>query len=354
MKNNDKLPHCLALKFPKRLANNLRASATNVIVQPHQKILVYIKLIPRNDTIQDNQYYDEELNLLKFPIYVYVSEKTAANVPPIKIELFAALYQPLPLILTPIRKSEGGSNDDLLFTLILGDCTTRETLYGKIAITNESHVIQHYGFLNLPECLTIMPNYGFGAVKPMQTVIVTVLFSPRFEDIPEVELIPMKTCYNFNFTIVVDTIKNLGGIKEFRNYKSLVRLLKTMEYEIEIDDEPPVFHEIYRLHYILIKNQYELFKALVEPEEIEIEMPVAAEEETVKETVATNKSIESDPSKLTIRSSGKKSASQEGGSKQTLRSVRRHSNKSQQSVSSQSHYTSSSLEERDYYRYFGG
>lgn len=348
MKNNDKLPHCLALKFPKRLANNLRTSATNVIVQPHQKLLVYIKLIPRNDTIQDNQYYDEELNLLKFPVYVYVSEKTAAHVPPIKIELFAALYQPLPLILTPIRRSEGSSNDNLLFALILGDCTTRETLCGKIAITNESHVIQHYGFLNLPECLTIMPNYGFGAVKPMQTVILTILFSPRFEDIPEAQLIPMKTCYNYNFTIAVDTIKNLGGIKEFKSYKGLIRLLKTMECEIETDGELPVFHEIYRLHYILIKNQYEVFKALVEPEEIE--MPVAAEEEVAKENVAT-KSVESDPSKTTIRSSGKKSASQEG-SKQTLRSVRKQS-KSQQSVSSQSHYTSSSFEERDYYRYFG-
>lgn len=59
-----------------------------------------------------------------------------------------------------------------------------------------------------------MPNYGFGVVDPWQTVILTIIFSPKFEDIPETELIAMKMCYNVTFNLVVDTVKNLGGIKE--------------------------------------------------------------------------------------------------------------------------------------------
>lgn len=59
-----------------------------------------------------------------------------------------------------------------------------------------------------------MPNYGFGTVEPLQTVILAIMFSAQFEDIPEIELIPMKTCYNIHFNIVVDTIKNLGGIQQ--------------------------------------------------------------------------------------------------------------------------------------------
>lgn len=152
IKNNDKLPHCLSLKFPKRLAANLRASTTNVIVQSKDKVLIYLKLIPRSDILQqDNSYYDEDTNLLQFPVYIYVSEKSAVEVPPIKIVIFAAVFQPLPLNLVPVRKSRGSVSESITFLLIMGECTTREMVFGKIAITNESEVVQHFAFLNLPE-----------------------------------------------------------------------------------------------------------------------------------------------------------------------------------------------------------
>lgn len=51
-------------------------------------------------------------------------------------------------------------------------------------------------------------------MEPWQTVILSVLFSPTFEDIPQTELIAKKLCYNVCFQISVNTIKNLGGIKE--------------------------------------------------------------------------------------------------------------------------------------------
>lgn len=40
------------------------------------------------------------------------------------------------------------------------------------------------------------------------------MFSPKFEDILETELVAQNICYNVNFQIIVNTIKNLGGIKE--------------------------------------------------------------------------------------------------------------------------------------------
>lgn len=162
VKNNDKLPHCLIIKFPKYLSRNLRASATNIIVQPKSKTLVYLKLIPRINIIEeDNPYYNENMNLLRFPVFVSISEKHTQDVPPIKIFLFAIIYPPLPLSLKPIRRSRMSFTESVLFMLTMGNCTTRETICGKISITNESEIVQHYGFFNLPEVSLLFLRYIF-------------------------------------------------------------------------------------------------------------------------------------------------------------------------------------------------
>lgn len=125
--------------------------------------------------------------------------------------------------------------------------------------------------------------------------------------------------------------------QQFTNYKGLIQLLKKMEREIEFNSEPPVFQEIYRLHYILIKNQYEIYKALAGLDEGETEI----------EEVESPK-LEAGGSKTTLPFSDEKSTD---SSKQTIRSGRRQSLKSQQSAQSQR--MSLSLEEKDYYSYFG-
>lgn len=154
IKNNDKLPHSLLFRFPKCLSNNIRASPNSIILQAQQKTFIFLKLIPRKINIieEDNPYYDEDLNLLKFPVHIHVdTEKNSSIlVPHIKIMLFAALYQPLSLMLKPIRRSRT-SISETVSSFIIGECTTNETVYGKISITNDSDVVQHFGFLNLPQ-----------------------------------------------------------------------------------------------------------------------------------------------------------------------------------------------------------
>lgn len=126
------------------------------------------------------------------------------------------------------------------------------------------------------------------------------------------------------------------------NYKGLVQLLKKMEREIEYPNEPPILHEIYRFHYQLIKNQYEQFNALQEPEESE-----ASQQED-------NRNVEDVPAPVLkeIKSGETTIPSNEAKSIETSRHTIRSSRKSITST----HSTQISLslpEPKDLYRYFG-
>lgn len=104
-----------------------------------------------------------------------------------------------------------------------------------------------------------------------------------------------------------------------------------MEREIDDNIEPPILHEIYALQLVLIKNQYEQTKALQETE-----IPVQHEE--IKDTISVSKLEENE-----VHSNEKKPSV---SSRQTIIS-------SSRKPSIHSTPFSSSVEEKDYYRYFG-
>lgn len=107
-----------------------------------------------------------------------------------------------------------------------------------------------------------------------------------------------------------------------------------MEREVEDTFEPPIIREIYTLHYLLIKNQYELLKVLQQPS-LELQEPIEERIDTTPvddQTPHTKTDTPSGPS--TARSSTKKSEKSD-----------------QQSI--QFDLSDEIAEERDYYHYFG-
>nr|CAD7394782.1 unnamed protein product [Timema cristinae] len=84
------------------------------------------------------QYYDQELQMLKFPVLVHPLGPLYGDSPPLVLEVFALLTCPSAIVLTP------GSLD-------FGRVTTLETVTASIRLTNCSLAAQYYGFLRLPK-----------------------------------------------------------------------------------------------------------------------------------------------------------------------------------------------------------
>lgn len=89
--------------------------------------------------------------VLEFPIYLCVRSKNYLDTPPTKIVAFAVLTESLGVIIRPICKLNTTCNECNDLVMDLGECTTKETVIGKFGVSNESFVVQHFGFLDLPQ-----------------------------------------------------------------------------------------------------------------------------------------------------------------------------------------------------------
>nr|CAD7420857.1 unnamed protein product [Timema poppensis] len=116
------------------------------------------------------QYYDQKLQMLKFPVLVHPLGPLYGDSPPLVLEVFALLTCPSAIVLTP------GSLD-------FGRVTTLETVTASVRLTNRSLAAQYYGFLRLPKGVSVQPGHGFGYVLPQHTVPLVVLYSPCPMDI---------------------------------------------------------------------------------------------------------------------------------------------------------------------------
>lgn len=74
------------------------------------------------------------------------------------------------------------TSSDLTFTLDridFGSCTVHECVVIKLGITNQSLLPQKFGFVQLPPCVEVQPNDGFGQLLPRETLTVDVIFSAK-------------------------------------------------------------------------------------------------------------------------------------------------------------------------------
>lgn len=63
--------------------------------------------------------------------------------------------------------------------LDFGTCTLQECVVAPIMIVNKSALPQSFGFIHLPEEVSVQPNDGFGTLLPMESLNLDVIFTPR-------------------------------------------------------------------------------------------------------------------------------------------------------------------------------
>ena len=74
------------------------------------------------------------------------------------------------------------TSSDLTFTLDridFGSWTVHECVVVQLGVTNQSLLPQKFGFVQLPPCVEVQPNDGFGQLLPHETLTLDVIFSAK-------------------------------------------------------------------------------------------------------------------------------------------------------------------------------
>ena len=58
-----------------------------------------------------------------------------------------------------------------------GSCTIFESVCHTIRLANPTLLVQEFGFLDLPEYVTVRPGSGFGSILPSETIDIEIVFS---------------------------------------------------------------------------------------------------------------------------------------------------------------------------------
>lgn len=66
--------------------------------------------------------------------------------------------------------------------------------------------------------MTIVPDYGFGQILALQKKNLKILFNPQHEDSFSNELEGLEEKSMVEYELVVDTIKNMGGLRKVKRF----------------------------------------------------------------------------------------------------------------------------------------
>lgn len=100
-------------------------------------------------------YFNKETSILEFPIQVWVKCQQICDVPCLKLTTFAIVTDPSNIFLKHPCIFEGP--DVKPSNLVnLGQCSVYESVYTDIEVINNSHVLQHFYFPDLPEVCVIL------------------------------------------------------------------------------------------------------------------------------------------------------------------------------------------------------
>jgi len=154
---------------------------------------------PNPDSIPEKYHQDEEGKIVQFPIKVLVAGQTL----PAKFVIRARM-----------------TTSNLLFdppSMRFPPCLTSQEISIPLTITNESDLPQRFGFVNLPKCITVSPDEGFGTILPNDSVTCDVVYRPRSAVAHSMNL-TLKTSLNREFKILCSGL----GVEPLLNFSHTI------------------------------------------------------------------------------------------------------------------------------------
>jgi hypothetical protein len=104
------------------------------------------------------------------------------------------------------------------------ECTVLESLVTTISLTNKSCLPQDYGFIHLPQWLSVQPNDGFGTLLPYETLTLDVIFSPDLPQHYSCDKILLKTAIDKSYKL---SCKGIGVLPALDLSHSLISFAPT-------------------------------------------------------------------------------------------------------------------------------
>uniref|UniRef100_T1IV91 MSP domain-containing protein n=1 Tax=Strigamia maritima TaxID=126957 RepID=T1IV91_STRMM len=176
--NEGSKKHEISIEVPKELRNHIEMHPKTGIIKPMGEFITQLKLFPRNHLASDaGNYFDESTGVLEFSLSFYISEQPGA----VKTSIHAII-----------------SSTQLEFNpnfIDFGECYINESIQVDVTMHNVGILTQHFGFIDVANCISIEPNDGFGIILPKEEFKIKIIFKPD---------IPMK----YNSSLICKTFFN--------------------------------------------------------------------------------------------------------------------------------------------------
>ncbi|CAH1954457.1 unnamed protein product [Acanthoscelides obtectus] len=211
--NRSPSTHTLSIRFPSSVSSYISANVSSIYINGDSRRTIWVRFFPRKDIFErPPTCFDSENNILEFPIRIYIVSKNHFNAPPVQATVYAALLnehnltiEPMSEHLTVYRPNEAVLN--------LGECSLFETVSTEFMIKNETSLPQVYGFFNVPQCITILPNYGYGELQVGESRVLQLFFHPDENVAVAYQNGKQMIEYQKNIILKLDTINNLKQLK---------------------------------------------------------------------------------------------------------------------------------------------
>ncbi|XP_063677916.1 cilia- and flagella-associated protein 74-like [Bolinopsis microptera] len=144
----------LRIKFeiPTALRDHVDVLPQNGVVQANSSFSAQLKFIPLSSIFKGCKKFFSEGQLLKIPIRIRVADQTRC---------------------VPFTVSAHVTHTDISFSakeLDFGCCSIYESVKMRFSMTNHCLLPQLFGFVSVPDFVTIQPNDGFGTLLPGETL----------------------------------------------------------------------------------------------------------------------------------------------------------------------------------------
>ncbi|CAH1155492.1 unnamed protein product [Phaedon cochleariae] len=241
--NTSSTTQAIAIKFPSSLGDYIRSDVTNLYVPPRATRKIWLKLSPRKSLFSDSEtHFDKQTGILEFPIHVCTMSKNYALIPPVRAKIFAVLTEANGIAIS--AKTTEYQRGDIVD---LGECSIYETVVTDLVIENRTLSPQIYGFLDLPQSVTLSPNLGYGTLAPEETKILQLSYHPDINDLKKFFREEKFNNYLVKFDINLDTISNLGQFKQDFSTKKLRRSIDMILKELRTPQEDKLYQHIIKL-----------------------------------------------------------------------------------------------------------
>ncbi|XP_069672666.1 cilia- and flagella-associated protein 74-like [Periplaneta americana] len=192
-----KTPTAVSLSVPPALRKHVSVHPKTAFLQSNEEQRMSVRLAPSCSLGTDApEFYNVMTEVLEFPVLIHIKGAPYGDCAPLQLTVLAVVTPSHALSILPA-------------SIDFGTVTVLETVKCPLSLTNNSQAVHEFGFLNLPQGVSVQPGDGFGTILPRETIPLHLLYSPSLSDGPE-----------HKFILRCETLKAFGGTRHVTNWRN--------------------------------------------------------------------------------------------------------------------------------------